>query len=127
MCWRLCSALKTILSNKRVIVSRRIKEIFIVIEPVALADFFLSFFSGAMIVLLAALYAGLFAWAQITAKAAPHYAALLVYGLLLVCVAIFAKVYHLNGYWQILTVTMVAGYWWMPRLIWRLCVQTHAD
>lgn len=97
------------------------------IEPVALADFFLSFFSGAMIVVLAALYAGLFAWAKISRKKALHYAAWLVYGLLLVCVVIFAKVYHLHGYWQFLTVLMAVGYWWMPRLIWRLCVKTHSD
>lgn len=97
------------------------------LEPVALSDFFLSFFSAAMIVLLAALYAGLYAWAAITRKAKLRYWTWLVYGLLLACVGVFAKVYHLSGYWQILAAAMAFGYWWMPRLIWRLCVATHIE
>ncbi|MGJ0485130.1 MAG: hypothetical protein ACR65R_11450 [Methylomicrobium sp.] len=39
---------------------------------------------------------------------------------------VFAKALHLEGHWRILTVLMVIGYWWMPRLIWRLCTATHA-
>lgn len=96
------------------------------IEPVALSDFFLSFFSGAMIILVAALYAGLYAWAEMTRKISLRYWAGTVYGVLLICVAVFARTNHLSGHWLLLAVTMVAGYWWMPRLIWRLCVSTHA-
>ncbi|EIC28631.1 MULTISPECIES: hypothetical protein [Methylomicrobium] len=96
------------------------------IEPVALSDFFIVFFSGALIILLAALYAALFAWGKLQGGAGFRYGSWLTYGLLLACVAIFAKVLHLEGHWKILAVLMVVGYWWMPRLIWRLCTATHA-
>ena len=97
------------------------------IQPVALADFFLSFFSGAMIILVAALYAGLYAWAQMSRRDSLHKWASLTYGLLLAFVALFSQVNHLNGHWLTLVVLMAIGYWWMPRLIWRLCAATHAD
>ncbi len=97
------------------------------IEPVALADFFLSFFTAAMIILVAVLYVALFAWAQMSGKKALRVWAMLVYILLLVCVVVFVDVMNLTGYWRIIAVLMVLGYWWMPRLIWRLCVATHDD
>lgn len=97
------------------------------IEPVALSDFFISFFSGALIILIAAVYAALFAWEKLRGGAWLRYSSWLAYGLLLACVAVFARALHLDGHWRILTVLMVAGYWWMPRLIWRLCSATHTD
>ncbi len=99
----------------------------ILIEPVALPDFFLSFFSGAMIILIAALYAGIYTWAEIAKKSALHYWAIAAYVCLLGVVGVFSRVNHLNGHWLILTIVMAIGYWWMPRLIWRLCVGTHAN
>jgi hypothetical protein len=96
------------------------------VEPVALSDFFISFFSGALIILIAAMYAALFAWEKLRASALLRYASFLVYALLLICVWIFAQALHLEGHWRILTVLMAVGYWWMPRLIWRLCAATHA-
>lgn len=96
------------------------------IEPVALSDFFISFFSGALIILTAAVYAALFAWEKLRGGILLRCGSWLAYGLLLACVAVFAKALHLNGPWRILVVLMVAGYWWMPRLIWRLCTATHA-
>jgi hypothetical protein len=97
------------------------------IEPVALSDFFLSFFTGAMIILVAALYAGLFAWAKITNKNGLNYWSWLAYIVLLICVAKFTQINHFSGHWLWLSFIMVFGYWWMPRLIWRLCVLTHSD
>lgn len=96
------------------------------IEPVALSDFFLSFFSAAMIILLGALYAGLFAWAKITARQRFQVAAGGVYAMLLIVVAIFSRINHFNGYWLSLSFLMAAGYGLMPYVIWRLCVATHA-
>lgn len=97
------------------------------IEPVALADFFLSFFSAAMIILLGTLYAGLFAWAKITAQYRFQLGAWLVYLALLVAVAVFSQINHFNGYWLTLSFLMAVGYGWMPYVIWRLCVATHTD
>jgi hypothetical protein len=97
------------------------------IEPVALSDFFLSFFSAAMIILLGALYAGLFAWAKITSQQRFQFAAGFVYLALLITVGVFSQINHFNGYWLSLSFLMAAGYGLMPYLIWRLCVATHID
>lgn len=97
------------------------------VEPVALSDFFLSFFSAAMIIFCAALYAGFYAWAKIAARRALHIAAWLAYATLLVFVGVFSNVNHLNGSWQLLSLTMALGYAFMPHVIWNLCVATHAD
>lgn len=96
------------------------------VEPVALSDFFISFFSGALIILSAAVYAALFAWGKLRGGALVRYGSWLAYGLLLACVAAFVKALNLEGHWRFLVVLMVVGYWWMPRLIWRLCTVTHA-
>lgn len=95
------------------------------IEPVALSDFFLSFFSAAMIILTATVYAGLFAWAKISARRNVYWGAWLAYAILLVCVGVFSIVNNFTGYWLLLSLTMVLGYAFMPRLIWHLCVATH--
>jgi hypothetical protein len=95
------------------------------IEPVALADFFLSFFSAAMIILLGALYAGLFAWAKITSQYRFQLGAGFVYLALLLTVFVFSRINHFNGYWLTLSFLMIVGYGWMPYAIWRLCVATH--
>jgi len=95
------------------------------IEPVALSDFFLSFFSAAMIILSAAVYAGLYAWAKIKTRRSFYLGAWAAYAALLVCVGIFSVVNHFTGYWWWLSLTMVLGYAFMPHIIWRLCVATH--
>lgn len=97
------------------------------IEPVEIADFFLSFFTAAMIVLLAALYAALFAWGKIQGDRRFLYGAALSYAALLACVQAFGKINHFEGVWQILTLLMAFGYAVMPYLVWRLCVSTHSD
>ena len=97
------------------------------IEPVALSDFFMSFFSAAMIILTAALYAGLIAWGKITHRKWINLSAWVAYAFLLLCVGIFSAVNHFTGYWLLLSVTMVVGYAFMPHAIWHLCVATHAD
>lgn len=97
------------------------------VEPVALSDFFLSFFSAAMIILSAALYAALYAWAKIKTRPRFYWGAWLAYAALLVCVGIFSTVNHFTGYWLWLSLSMAVGYAFMPRFIWRLCVATHAE
>lgn len=97
------------------------------IEPVALSDFFLSFFSAAMIILTATLYAVLYAWARIRGKRGIYIGAGIAYLALLVCVAIFSQVNHLHGHWLWLSAIMALGYALMPAAIWNLCVATHSD
>jgi hypothetical protein len=95
------------------------------IEPVALSDFFLSFFSAAMLILLAALYAALFAWGKTLRKPALLWGAAVIYLALLVCLVVFSQVNHFNGFWQILSVLMACGYAVAPYVILRLCQATH--
>jgi len=97
------------------------------IEPVALADFFMSFFTAALIILTAVVYVTLYTWAEVKHKRFVKYASWFVYAALIGCVLLFSRIMHLNGYWQILSVLMALGYWWMPRLILRLCVATHEE
>lgn len=97
------------------------------VEPVELADFFMSFFSAAMIIFTATLYAVLYAWARLRGKRGVYFAAGLAYLALLVCVALFSRINHLSGHWQWLSLTMVVGYALMPSAIWNLCVATHRD
>jgi len=97
------------------------------IEPVALSDFFLSFFSAASIILLATLYAALYAWSKISGRRVFNLAAWLAYAALLVCVGVFSHVNHFNAYWLLLSLLMALGYGLMPRLIWHLCAATHPE
>ena len=97
------------------------------VEPVALSDFFLSFFSAAMIILTATMYAGLFAWGRISGRRAAYIGALLSYTGLLACVGVFSLVNNFTGYWLLLSLIMLIGYAFMPYAIWRLCVATHTD
>lgn len=100
---------------------------FMRVEPVALSDFFLSFFSAAMIIFTAALYAALFAWAKLSKRRLAHLGTWLAYAALLVCVVLFSSVNHFSGHWLLLSITMAIGYAFMPHVIWHLCVATHVD
>lgn len=97
------------------------------VEPVALSNFFLSFFSAAMIIFTATLYAALYAWGKIQSRRGFYIAAAFAYLMLLACVAVFSQVNHFNGYWWLLSLTMAIGYAFMPGAIWHLCVATHGD
>ena len=95
------------------------------IEPVELQNFFITFFSAAMVVIMGALYALLFAWSRLhkLPKLMPFaYAA---YAGLFCSVMILADATNLKGYWQIVVVAMLVGYLLAPHGIWHLCVGTH--
>jgi hypothetical protein len=97
------------------------------IEPVELQHFFITFFSAAMIVILGGLYALLFAWSRLhkLTKLMPF--AYTAYAGLFVSVLALANATNLNGYWQVVVVTMLVGYFLAPHGIWHLCVGTHAS
>lgn len=101
----------------------------VMIEPVALADFFTVFFSAALVILCGGLYALLFAYARV--KNAPRLMPLayLSYGGLAVSAFMLARAAHLfdSGFWSTVVVLMLAGYLVAPHGIWHLCVGTHGD
>ena len=97
------------------------------IEPVALQDFFVTFFSAALIILTGAAYALLFAWSKFNRHWGIRYTAYLCYGFLVAAVAVLSHAAHFSGLWLTLSLMMTLGYFFAPRGIWALCVKTHAD
>ncbi len=95
------------------------------LEPVALKDFFIVFFSGAMVIITGALYALLFAWSRLWKKPWLMNAAYGAYMLLVISVLILGQTAHLNGFWCWLVFFMLTGYLLAPHGIWKLCVGTH--
>ncbi|MDO9105139.1 MAG: hypothetical protein Q7U57_09290 [Methylovulum sp.] len=97
------------------------------IEPVELKDFFITFFSSALIIMAGASYALLFAWSKTNAKTGIKVAAYSAYLVLAVSVAELTYAAHFSGYWLIISITMLVGYFFAPIGIWHLCVKTHTD
>jgi uncharacterized membrane protein len=98
------------------------------IEPVALKDFFLTFFSAAMVILCGALYALLFAYARVRQRPRLMPLAYLAYLGLVVSVLVLALAANLfaTTFWTFIVVLMLVGYLLAPHGIWHLCVGTHA-
>jgi hypothetical protein len=99
------------------------------IEPVALKDFFLAFFSAAMVVLAGAFYALLFAYARV--KRRPRlmplaYAAYFVLAASALALGVVANLFS-TVFWSFVVVLMLAGYLLAPHAVWYLCVGTHAQ
>ncbi len=97
------------------------------IEPVALQDFFITFFSAALIILAGASYALLFAWSKVNPNFCIKFAVYVSYAVLIISVAELTRAAQFQGYWLIISVVMVVGYFFAPIGIWHLCVKTHAD
>jgi uncharacterized membrane protein len=97
------------------------------IEPVALKDFFVTFFSAAMVILSGALYALLFAYARVRRRPQLMPLAYLAYGGLVVSVIVLALVANLfaTPFWTFIVALMLVGYLLAPHGIWHLCVGTH--
>lgn len=98
------------------------------IEPVKMADFFVTFFSAASVIVCGALYALLFAYSRIKHVPRLMPLAYAAYALLFVSVVVLANVANLFGspFWVCVVILMLAGYLLAPHAIWHLCVGTHA-
>ena len=97
------------------------------IEPVALEDFFITFFSSALIILAGASYALLFAWSKVNPVISIKIAAYISYVALILSVAELTRAAQFHGYRLIISLVMVIGYFFAPIGIWHLCVKTHTD
>lgn len=99
------------------------------VEPAELANFFTIFFASAMVIVMGALYALLFAFSRIRefpkliGLAYLSYAGLVVSTLFL---ADAANLFH-HPFWTTIVAFMLIGYLLAPHGIWHLCVGTHAD
>lgn len=96
------------------------------LEPVALGDMLLAVMAGAFVVLFGALYAAFFAFARLHRLPRLLHLAHLSFALLAACVTLLASALNLDGFWSLLVVLLLAGYFIAPRLIWRLSEATHA-
>ena len=97
------------------------------IEPVALKDFFITFFSSALIIMAGASYALLFAWSKVNSRLSIKLSAYASYLILLISVYQLTLAANLDGYWRIISYLMVIGYFIAPIAIWHLCKQTHDE
>lgn len=98
------------------------------IEPVKMADFFVTFFSAASVIVFGALYALLFAYSRIKNVPRLMPLAYAAYAALFASVIVLATVAHLFGglFWVLVVMLMLVGYLLAPHAIWHLCVSTHA-
>lgn len=97
------------------------------LEPVALKDFFITFFSSALIIMAGASYALLFAWSKVNTNLWIKIAAYCSYSILILSVLELTRAAQFQGYWLIISLVMVIGYFFAPIGIWYLCVKTHSD
>ena len=97
------------------------------IEPVALKDFFITFFSSALIILAGAGYALFFAWFRIASNPWFKRFAYLSYLVLIVSVYQLTLAMRFSGYWLVIPAVMVIGYFFAPMGIWYLCTKTQGD
>lgn len=96
------------------------------IEPVDLKDFLIVFFVSAGVILSGTAYALCYAWACIRKSAGFLRVAYLAYVMLLFCMAGLAWFAHFKDMWILLAFMMAIGYFWAPRLIMKICTNTHA-
>ena len=86
---------------------------------------------GAGIVMAGAGYAIFLALSRLSGLTAKHrtlnFAALLWYGLLVLCVIGLATHLNLQGWWLGLIALMLLGYFVAPRFIWRLSDELHSE
>ena len=97
------------------------------LEPVALKDFFITFFSSALIIMAGASYALLFAWSKVNSRFSIKLSAYASYVVLLVAVYKLTLAANLDGTWRIISYLMVIGYFFAPIAIWHLCKATHNE
>jgi len=99
------------------------------IEPASLGNFFTIFFTSAMVILLGALYALLFAYSRVNRFPRLMPLAYGAYVGLFVCVWVLADAANLlkHPLWASIVVFMLSGYLFAPHAIWHLCVGTHAE
>lgn len=98
------------------------------LEPVALKDFFITFFSAAMVIMTGGLYALLFAYARIKRRPRFMWMAYVSYVVLVASVLTLASAANLfnSTFWITIVALMLVGYLLAPHAIWHLCVGTHA-
>lgn len=99
------------------------------IEPASLGNFFTIFFTSAMVIMLGALYALLFAFSRLRGDTRLMPLAYLSYVGLSISTLFLADAANLlnHPFWIVIVSFMLVGYLLAPHAIWRLCVGTHTE
>ena len=87
-------------------------------QTIGLQGLFLGTMASAAVVLF-------FALGRLHASKSFAAASLASYALLAGAVCVLVRSLALDGVWITVVVVMLAGYFLLPRAIWRLCVGTH--
>lgn len=82
--------------------------------------------AGASVVLMGALYALFFALGRLNTSQMFMIASMVSYLLLAGSVYVLIEAFALRGFWVLVTIVMLVGYFLLPRAIWKLCTGTHA-
>ncbi len=108
---------------------RRMARDIVMIEPASLGNFFTIFFTSAMVIMLGALYALLFAFSRLKGDVRLMPLAYISYAGLLISTLFLADAANLlkHPFWTVIVAFMLVGYLLAPHAIWHLCVGTHAD
>lgn len=96
-------------------------------DPVAPSMILTAVTAAALVILLGAAYAGLFALAKLRGDRRLHAWSLMAYGGLAGAVAVLGVSLNLDGAWAVLVGLMLIGYLYAPRAIWQLCARTYDD
>ena len=95
------------------------------LDPVELQRIATAALSAGAIVLFGAFYAVCLALGRLKTLAFLLRLSLVAYAGLVVATAFFTWAMNLTGWWLVLVVVLLIGYFVAPRAIWRLSVATH--
>lgn len=97
-----------------------------VVDPGEIRNLLFAFFFAAMVIGWGVLYAVLITLARRIGRADLRVAAAFSYVMLGASIGALAWAANLGGPWLALVALMLLGYFFMPRMILRLCEATHA-
>ena len=95
------------------------------IDPVEVQQIALAAILSGAIIFFGAAYAIFYALSRLNNKTQFMRYAIAFYGGLALSTVGLANVLHLTGWWLILVVTLLVGYFIAPRFIWRLSEDVH--
>jgi len=96
-----------------------------VLDPVELQRIALAALSAGGIVMFGAAYAVCLALGRLKSLSILRSLAYFAYLAMVAVTGLFAWAMNLTGWWAVLTIVLLVGYFVAPRAIWRLSVATH--
>ena len=98
-----------------------------IVEPVALQDFFTAVLSGASVLLAGMAYAALFGFSRVYRIPAIMPVAYVGYAMLVLAAVTLANTLHFSGPWLLMTYVILIAYLLAPHAVWHLCAGIHGS